>query len=107
MQKIPLNLAKAGFTLAKPVARGDGVVVAAPGTELSDSLIDKFDMMGVDYIVVEGEPVEMEGVVSGTNYDARLQSLDHLFRKHVKDDWMMQIKEVLTEYFKMKVAGAK
>lgn len=63
-------------------------------------------MMGVDYIVVEGEPVQMDGVVSGTNYDTRLQNLDQLFRKHTRDSWMMQIKDVLTGYFKMKVAGS-
>ncbi len=105
MQKIPLNLAKAGYVLAKPVARADGMVVAPQGAELTDSLLDKFDMMGVEHLVVEGEPVQMDGVASGTNYDERLKRLDHLFRRHASDQWMSQVKNLLTGYFKMKIAS--
>ncbi len=105
MQKIPLNLAKAGFVLAKPVARSDGMVVAPQGAEITDSLLDKFDMMGVEHVVVEGEPVQTEGVASGTNYDVRLQRLDHLFRRYAQDAWMNQVKALLTHYFKMKIAS--
>ena len=105
MQKIPLNLAKPGYVLAKPVARADGMVVAPQGAELTEALLDKFDMMGVDQVVVEGEPVQTEGVASGTNYDTRLQRLDHLFRHHAEDAWMNQVKSLLVHYFKMKVAS--
>jgi len=105
MQKIPLNLAKAGYVLAKPVSRADGMVVAPQGAELTDGLLDKFDMMGVEHVVVEGEPVQMDGVSSGTNYDQRLQRLDHLFRHHADNAWMNQVKALLTNYFKMKVAS--
>ncbi|MFZ5427139.1 MAG: hypothetical protein ACOZEN_09195 [Thermodesulfobacteriota bacterium] len=105
MQKIPLNLAKAGYVLAKPVARADGMVVAPQGAELTETMLDKFDMMGVEHVVVEGEPVQTEGVASGTNYDQRLQRLDHLFRHHAEDAWMKQVKALLTNYFKMKVAS--
>ena len=105
MQKIPLNLAKAGYVLAKPVARNDGAVVVAQGTEITESLLDKLDMMGIESVVVEGEPVHMDGVSSGTNYDVRLSRLDHLFRGHAADPWMQQVKALLVNYFKMKVAA--
>ena len=105
MQKIPLNLAKPGFVLAKPVARNDGAVVVSQGTEITESLLDKLDMMGIESVVVEGEPVQMDGVSSGTNYDVRLSRLDHLFRGHAKDPWMQQVKSLLVNYFKMKVAS--
>lgn len=105
MQKIPLNLAKPGFVLAKPVARSDGMVVAPQGAELTESLLDKFEMMGVEQVVVEGDPVKTEGVASGTNYDLRLQRLDHLFRHHAEDPWMNQVKALLAQYFKMKIAS--
>ena len=105
MQKIPLNLAKAGYVLAKPVARADGMVVAPQGAELTDSLLDKFDMMGVEHVVVEGEPVQTEGVASGTNYDLRLQRLDHLFRHYAEDPWMNQVKGLISQYFKLKIAS--
>ena len=105
MQKIPLNLAKPGYVLAKPVARSDGMVVAPAGSEITEALLDKFDMLGVDQVVVEGEPVQTDGVSSGTNYDARLGRLDHLFRRHAQDAWMNQVKGLLTHYFKMKIAS--
>jgi hypothetical protein len=105
MQKIPLNLAKPGYVLAKPVSRADGMVVAPQGIAITEALLDKLDMMGVDNVVVEGAPVQMDGVVSGTNYDLRLQRLDHLFRKHAADPWMVQVKAMLVDYFKRKVAG--
>ena len=105
MQKIPLNLAKPGYVLAKPVARSDGMVVAPQGAEITESLLDKFDMMGVEHVVVEGNPVSTEGVSSGTNYDVRMQRLDHLFRHHGEDAWMNQVKSLLVNYFKMKVAS--
>jgi len=105
MQKIPLNLAKPGFVLAKPVARSDGMVVAPQGAELTEALLDKFDMMGVEQVIVEGEPIQMDGVSSGTNYDTRLQRLDHLFRHYENDQWMNQVKALLTHFFKMKVAS--
>jgi hypothetical protein len=105
MQKIPLNLAKAGFVLAKPVARADGMVVAPQGAEITDAMLDKFDMMGVEHVVVEGEPIKTDGVASGTNYDQRLQRLDHLFRRFAEDKWMGQVKTLFTQYFKMKIAS--
>lgn len=105
MQKIPLHLAKPGYRLAKPVSRADGAVVVPQGADLTGSLLDKLDMMGVETVVVEGEPVKMDGVVSGTNYDIRLQRLDHLFRKHAENAWMNQVKGVLRTFFTMKAAG--
>jgi hypothetical protein len=105
MQKIPLNLAKPGFRLAKPVARADGAVVVPQGAELTEAILDKLDMMGVEVVVVDGEPITMDGVASGTNYDVRLQRLDHLFRKHQDDAWMNQLKGLIREFFTMKAAG--
>ena len=68
MPKIPAQLAKAGFVLAKPVARADGMVVAPQGiAELTEAMLDKFDMMGVEYVVVEASPMQTDGVASGTN----------------------------------------
>ena len=105
MQKIPLNLAKSGYVLAKPVARADGAVVAPQGAELTESILRKLDMMGVETVVVEGEPVKLDGMVSGTNYDVRLARLDHLFRKHQDNPWMNQVKGMLRQYFTVKAAG--
>lgn len=104
MQKIPLNLVQPGMVLAKPVARPDGMVVAAPGTELTESMLSRFEGMGIEQLVVEGNPVDMEGGGGDTAFDKRIERLDHLFRKHESDKWMNQIKRLIKHFFKMKAA---
>ena len=105
MQKIPLNLARPGMVLAKPVARPDGIAVAAAGSELSESLLDRFDSMGVSHLVVEGEPVALDGPAGSSSFDKRLERLDYLFRKFPDDKWMGQIKRLFDHYFRMKAAA--
>ena len=106
MQKIPLNLARPGMTLAKPVTRPDGIAVAAAGSELSESLLDRFDTMGVSHLVVEGEPVKLDGPPGGTSFDKRLERLDYLFRKHAGNTWMAQIRRLMDHYFRMRAASS-
>lgn len=107
MQKIPLNLARPGMVLAKPVARADGIAVAAAGSELSENLLDRFDSMGVTHLVVEGEPVSLDGPAGSSSFDKRLERLDFLFRKFPPDDkWMGQIRRLLDHYFRMKAAAS-
>lgn len=106
MQKIPLDLARPGMILAKPVARPDGIAVAAAGSELSESLLDRFDSMGVTHLVVEGEPVALDGPAGSSSFDKRLERLDYLFRKFPDDKWMVQIRRLLDHYFRMKAAAS-
>lgn len=64
MQKIPLMLAKTGMILARDVFRADspvGIPICGKGTELTDSLIVRFDNMDVQTVYVEGHPVWEEG----------------------------------------------
>ncbi len=106
MQKIPLNLARPGMVLAKPVARGDGIAVAAAGTELSESLLDRLDTMGVTHLVVEGEPVALDGPSGSPSFDKRIERLPFLFRKFKGDPWMEQIKSLVDHYFRMRAAAS-
>ena len=106
MQKIPLNLARPGMILAKPVARPDGIAVAAAGSELSENLLDRFDMMGVTHLVVEGEPVPLDGPAGATSFDKRLERMPFLFRKYPEDKWMGQIRRLLDHFFRMKAASS-
>ncbi|MEA4855570.1 MAG: hypothetical protein AAGU21_14580 [Solidesulfovibrio sp.] len=106
MQKIPLNLARPGMLLAKPVTRPDGIAVAAAGSELSESLIDRFDTMGVTHLVVEGEPVRLDGPAGSSSFDKRLERIPFLFRKYQGDKWMGQIQRLLDHYFRMKSASS-
>ncbi|THB64474.1 MAG: hypothetical protein D6E12_14775 [Desulfovibrio sp.] len=105
MQKIPLNLAKEGMVLAKPVLRDNGLVLVAQGTELSSSLLERLERMDVDKVVVEGNPVDLDGAAGGTEYTTRIERLDHLFRKFQADPWMNQLKEDLRNYFQVKAAA--
>lgn len=105
MQKIPLTLAKPGMILAKPVARPDGMAVAGAGSELSQGLLDRFDSMGVTHLVVEGEPVRLDGPPGASSFDKRLERMDFLFRKFPDDKWMGQIRRLLDHYFRMKAAA--
>lgn len=85
MQKIPLMLAKAGMTLARDVFRGDspiGIPICGKGTELTDSLIARFENMDVQTVHVEGHPVWEEGERS---FDDLQRDLDLRFSKTLQE----------------------
>ena len=105
MQKIPLSLAKGGMVLAKPVLKENGLVLVAEGTELTDSLLERLERMGVENLVVQGNPVDLDGVAGGTEYNRIAGRLDHLFRKFKADPWMNDFKERLRSYFQVKAAA--
>jgi hypothetical protein len=102
MQKIPLNLAKPGMMLAKPMARENGVVIMAEGTELTDSLIYRLENMKIDHIVVKGNPVDMGS--ASISAQERIKRMDHLFRMHGKNVWMGKVKGFLKRYFALKAS---
>ncbi len=106
MQRIPLKLAKAGMKLAKPVEKDNGMVLMAEGTELTDSLLSRLDGMDIESVVVKGNPVDLDGASGeATSYDKRIERMDHLFRKHQADPYMMKLKQGLKQYFKLKAAA--
>jgi hypothetical protein len=100
MQKIPLSLAKPGMKLAKPITKANGMPIIASGVELSESLIDKLDGMGIDKIFVVGD-----AVTASQNPSERVLRLDHLFRRLNDDPYMAQVKRHLREYFTIKAAA--
>jgi len=104
MQKIPLNLAQPGMILEKPVLRDNGLVLVAEGTELSEPLISRLENMGVKNIIVQGEPLDLEGMAGSTSYAQRIERLEHLFRKFKDDPWMNQVKSFLKAYYEQKAA---
>jgi len=107
MQKLPLDLARPGMVLAKPVTRPDGIAVAAAGSEISQSLIDRLDTLGVTHLVVEGHPVKLGGPLGSTSFDKRLERLEFLFRKHGNNAWMAQIRRLMNHYFRMRAAASE
>lgn len=106
MQKIPLNLAKPGMKLAKPILRDNGLVLVAENSELSESLLERLERMDVAMVTVQGNPVALGGE-GGTNpYAIRAERLEHLFRKQRDDPWMSQLLVHLKDYFLLKAASA-
>jgi hypothetical protein len=105
MQKIPIDLAKPGMKLAKPVTKEGGMTIMAEGMELSDSHIKRLQAMSIDRITVQGHPVDMGGAGSGTKWAERQERLDHLFRRHAQDKWMMRVKNRMDQYFQLKAAA--
>ncbi len=91
--------------LAKAVVNDGGITIVAEGLELSESLLFRLENMGVERIVVQGNPVDMGGVGEGTSFAQRLARLDHLFRAHSGDKWMERVSAFLREYFKIKAAA--
>jgi hypothetical protein len=100
MQKIPLSLAKPGMKLAKPITKANGMPIIAAGVELSESLIDRLDGMGIDKVFVVGD-----AVAASQNPSERVTRLDHLFRRLEDQPFQMQIKRYLREYFTIKAAA--
>lgn len=105
MQKIPIDLARPGMKLAKPVAKDNGITVMAEDMELTQALIDRLQSMKIDRIVVHGHPVDMGGALGGTKFSERLERLPHLFRGHSNDKWMMMVLNRLQTYFRIKAAA--
>lgn len=105
MQKIPLNQARPGMVLEKPVLRDNGLVLVAQGTEISDTLLFRLENMGVESVIVEGHPVEVEGENQPRSYQERIDGLDHLFRRYRDDPWMNKMKDFISSYFKRKLAA--
>ncbi len=100
MQKIPLSLAKPGMKLAKPVTKANGMPIIAAGVDLTESLIDRLEGMGIDKVFVVGD-----AVAASQNPTERVARLDHLFRRLEEDPFQAKVKRYLREYFTIKAAA--
>jgi hypothetical protein len=105
MQKIPLMLAKAGMTLARDVFRSDspiGMPICGKGTELTDSLIARFENMDVQTVHVEGHPVWEEGERS---FDDLKLDLDNRFSKTLQEPLNAMLYEIYKAYLLKSMGG--
>ena len=93
--------------LAKPVTRENGMVLVAAGTALTESLIMRLENMGVEQLVVEGNPVDM-GEGSGSEAQAKkLERLEHLFRNFADDAYMQKVKAMVRAYYTLGAGAAR
>jgi hypothetical protein len=105
MQKIPLQLVRAGMVLAKPATRENGMVLVAAGTTLTDALISRLETMGVEQLVVEGDTLDMGGC--GVEALAQKEErLEQLFRNFKDDGYMQRVKGIVRDYYTHKCLQA-
>ena len=98
MQNIPLSLAQDGMVLAKEVVRPekpDGPPLFGKGMALSSSHIERLAQMGIQFIVVEGRPVVMEGDLST---DEQLEKLEARFARCGTDPLMQTLKAAVERH---------
>ncbi len=104
MQKIPLLLAKTGMTLARDVFRDDtpiGMPICGKGTELTDVLVARFELMNVKSVHVEGHPVREEG---DRSFDDLMCDLDGRFSRVLHEPLNVLLYDVYKAYM-VKSAG--
>ena len=102
MQKLTLDMAQPGMVLARPVARPDGVQLVGEGAELTDVMLDRFDMAGVTELFVEGD----DSADGGNGACARMAGrLEHLFRKQGDDRFMVILRNMLQQHLVRKAAA--
>lgn len=96
MQRIPIKFATAGMSLAKPIARGDGMVLAGENTVLTDAIIDRLKNSEVASVVVKGRP--LPGLASGMDLARVRERMPHLFRKYQDNKLMVTMQKMLEQY---------
>ncbi len=102
MQKVPLQMAQAGMVLEKPVTRENGMTLIGAGTELTESLIQRLENMGIESVIVQGNPL---AAADGKGpYDAKIERLNHLFRQYKSDSWMQKVQAALVAHYQNKAA---
>ena len=80
---------------AAEVKDDQGRTLCGPGVELDTSLLDKFQKMGVRYLIVEGHPVELPWE---RPLEEQLRLLEERFSR-TQDPHPLMIKEVIREFW--------
>lgn len=105
MQKIPISLAAEGMVLARDVTRPDapdGLPICGRGMELSAPLIDRLVNMGIQSVMVEGRPVQIEGQES---LEDALDALDNRFSLVEQYPLMMKVKDIFRAVIERTMGG--
>jgi hypothetical protein len=104
MQRLPLSYIRPGMKTFEEVVDAQGRVLCGKGVELTESMLKKFQELGVSYITVEGAPVKL---LWEKTLEEELELLEKRF-SGVKDEFLLHVKEVLKEVLMMKhSSGAK
>ncbi|NOY53534.1 MAG: hypothetical protein GXP58_07935 [Deltaproteobacteria bacterium] len=99
MQRIRREQAAPGMVLAKRVENERGMTLCKEGTELTDSILLRFENAGIAFLSVEGRPVAVEGEKP---FGELLSEMDHRFARTVSDRTMSQIKEMVARNLRIR-----
>jgi hypothetical protein len=94
MQTIPISLAAPGMVVAAEIRSGGestGRVLCGKGVNLTASLIQRLQQLGIESLTVEGHPIKMEGEET---LETMLKALDRRFSRTSDDPLMMRVKEM-------------
>jgi hypothetical protein len=72
-------------------------MLAPAGSPVNDALLRRLELAGVTKLVVQGKPVP--GADMGYDAQARANRLEHLFRAHQNDSFMMALQELWHKHF--------
>lgn len=104
MQYIPIEKATVIMTLAKPVTREGGMVLAGAGLKLTEAMLERLKSSGVTHITVEGNPVA--GIEEdGLDLAALRDRLDHLFRKYKQNPLMWVLRNMIAQYLEKRIGA--
>jgi len=92
MLRVPISEVQPGQKLARAITSAGGVVMVQPGTELTPPLIERLRTLGIDSVMIAGDP---EAPPDGPSLEERLRELDARFAGHEQDPWMMQLKDIV------------
>jgi len=93
MQRILLEKAREGMTLAKPVVNDNGITLVREGTELTRTLIERLVSLGIQNIIVQGHPLETDGETEKP-LSVLEKEMEDRFRPTQSNPLMQQLKEI-------------
>lgn len=92
MKIVSITQAKPGEKVARDLRGADGRMILAKGTVLTDSIISRLARLNIRQMAVEGQTS-----AAPVNIPAKLAALEHRFKGHEKDPFMMEMHRLVKE----------
>ena len=97
MQRIKIDEAKEGMTLAKPVLSEQGTTLCREGTVLNDAIIETLKKRDITRLKVEGHPIERP---DEKPLEEILTDISHRFSKTEEDPLTRKIRNTMINFIK-------
>ncbi len=92
MIRVLISDIKHGMKLAQPVQNDSGMVLLADGIELTPSIINRLNKMGLTSIMIQGKGT------SKKSKEEVLIEIDARFKKTENEQYMLMLKTILIEH---------